>query len=229
MSIAARQILAVDGGASLPYDSEVEYIEGTITQWIDTGVDYWCDFEITCRTESSNNSVYLIGNAARSSLSAISSTQYHFGNTNRSFKRITANVYDEWHTLKWKDDEIRIDGVLKATFQKDETITGRVYVFGYSGSYGYPARVSALKLWDTEGNLIHDSYSVRVGNAGYLYDRVSGSLFGSATSDAFVAGPDGVPMTGGGYEPQCIKTSHRRSAPPSARFWRHSQEWEVAA
>ena len=36
MLIAARNGFAV--GKSLPYDAEVEYLESTGTQWIDTGV-----------------------------------------------------------------------------------------------------------------------------------------------------------------------------------------------
>lgn len=186
---------ALMGGKRLPYDAEVEYLEGTGTQWISTGVDYWADFEITCRTVS-NSTVYVIGNGSRSSLSILTGSPnatLHFGNTNRSFTRIATEA-GAWHTLRWKNDEIFVDGIFAETFAKDESIVGDVRVFGAGGSVGYPVQVSALKLWDTNGKLILDGFSVRKGTVGYLYDRVSGKLFGNAGTGDFVLGPDVVPV-----------------------------------
>ena len=46
-----------------------------------------------------------------------------------------------------------------------------------------------LKLWDN-GVLVRDMVPVRVGQVGYMYDRVSNTLFGNAGTGDFVLGPD---------------------------------------
>ena len=55
------------------------------------------------------------------------------------------------------------------------------------------SKVYSLKMWQG-GTLVRDIAPVRVGSGssavGYLYDRVSGELFGNAGMGAFVLGPD---------------------------------------
>jgi hypothetical protein len=50
-----------------------------------------------------------------------------------------------------------------------------------------------------DGALVHDFIPVRVGNVGYMYDKVSGQLFGNSGTGSFVLGPDKeyLPLTGG--------------------------------
>ena len=40
------------------------------------------------------------------------------------------------------------------------------------------------------GLTVRDFIPVRVGDVGYMYDRVSGDLFGNAGTGAFIIGPD---------------------------------------
>jgi len=60
MSLIAARSAMVGGGGKLPYDAEVEYLESTGTQWIDTGTsmkygdDFELNFEIT-KLGSANN------------------------------------------------------------------------------------------------------------------------------------------------------------------------------
>ena len=42
----------------------------------------------------------------------------------------------------------------------------------------------------SDGTVIADYIPVRKGTVGYLYDRVSGKLFGNAGTGDFVLGPD---------------------------------------
>ena len=46
-----------------------------------------------------------------------------------------------------------------------------------------------LKLYDSNG-VLFDGIPVRVGNVGYMYDKVSGQLFGNAGTGSFILGPD---------------------------------------
>jgi hypothetical protein len=45
-------------------------------------------------------------------------------------------------------------------------------------------------MWDADDNLMADFIPVRVGDVGYMYDRVSGQLFGNAGTGEFVLGTD---------------------------------------
>ena len=51
-----------------------------------------------------------------------------------------------------------------------------------------------MQVYDASGGLLLDFIPVRVGTVGYLYDRVSGKLFGNAGTGDFVLGPDIVPV-----------------------------------
>ena len=42
----------------------------------------------------------------------------------------------------------------------------------------------------SKGVSIFDFIPVRVGSIGYMYDRVSGQLFGNSGTGAFIIGPD---------------------------------------
>ena len=50
-----------------------------------------------------------------------------------------------------------------------------------------------FKAWDESDNLVLDLIPVRVGNVGYMFDRVSGQLFGNSGTGSFVLGPDVAP------------------------------------
>jgi hypothetical protein len=58
---------------------------------------------------------------------------------------------------------------------------------GYEGSF----KCYSFKIYDTDGTtLLRDFIPVRKNGVGYLYDRVSGELFGNAGTGDFVLGPD---------------------------------------
>ena len=50
-------------------------------------------------------------------------------------------------------------------------------------------KIKSVKLW--RGSVFErDFIPVRVGNVGYMYDKVSGKLFGNAGTGSFILGPD---------------------------------------
>lgn len=57
---------------------------------------------------------------------------------------------------------------------------------------GGPCKIAWCKIWNDDGaTLVFDGKAVRVGQVGYLYDSVSGNLYGNAASTgAFALGPD---------------------------------------
>lgn len=72
------------------------------------------------------------------------------------------------------------------------TKTSSTNVRLFSGNRGRPGVYSIYhyKMWNDNDELILDLIPVRVGNTGYMYDRVSGKLFGNSGTGSFVLGPD---------------------------------------
>lgn len=59
-------------------------------------------------------------------------------------------------------------------------------------------RIMSAKIKDASGNLLRYFIPVRKKDVGYMYDRVSGELFGNAGTGAFIIGPDAASANGGG-------------------------------
>ena len=89
------------------------------------------------------------------------------------------------------------------TLSADFATPGNLLLFATSGSDGLPSYgniMSGVRIYGfvaknaTDGSTILDLIPVRKGTVGYMYDRVSGRLFGDAGAGDFVLGPDVVPV-----------------------------------
>lgn len=60
---------------------------------------------------------------------------------------------------------------------------------GYAVGRQWPQRIFASKL-SVGGVPYFDLIPVRIGNTGYMYDKVSGQLFGNSGNGDFILGPD---------------------------------------
>lgn len=60
---------------------------------------------------------------------------------------------------------------------------------GTPDSRSFKGAIYFVKLYH-DGILVRDFIPVRVGNVGYMYDEVSGQLFGNAGTGEFILGPD---------------------------------------
>ena len=74
-----------------------------------------------------------------------------------------------------------------------------MYLLNNNGSIVYGGAIAQVRLfgvqvYDSNNTLVRDYIPVRKGTVGYLYDRVSGKLFGNAGTGDFVLGPDVVPV-----------------------------------
>jgi len=58
-----------------------------------------------------------------------------------------------------------------------------------NSQYAVGAKIYSAKFFDN-GTLVRSFVPVRVGTVGYLFDRVSGQLFGNSGTGDFVCGPD---------------------------------------
>ena len=65
-----------------------------------------------------------------------------------------------------------------------------VFLFGITQGDGQPSQLSQIRIYHAKFGNVRDFIPVRVGQTGYLYDRVSGQLFGNLGSGDFILGPD---------------------------------------
>ena len=189
----------------LPYDSEVEYLESTGTQWIDTGkvlssTGFAYDADILFK-RTDNCLVFggrpLANSSAADSLSLfIVRGMWRFDNFGYSITGPAVNTGIRY-SVSLVDGKTTVDGVELATHVPTGRSSGAtVYIFAghrpqESGDVEFPSsiRLYSLKFYQ-DGVLAADYRPVRVGDIGYLYDRASGQLFGNSGTEAFIIGPD---------------------------------------
>jgi hypothetical protein len=73
------------------------------------------------------------------------------------------------------------------------TTSQNYYIFARKAQSGSiqsrPGRFKFFKIWN-DGTLVRDFIPVRVNTTGYMYDRVSQTLFGNSGTGSFTLGPD---------------------------------------
>ena len=182
-------------GAPLPYDAEVEYLESTGTQWIDTGyTKSQCPyFSLDVQPLITN-----VDSAMFGAYTGGYTVQQYMGRW-------------RWFDGGWTLTDIPVDITRTTNITKNangwfvdgeitKTSSGLIgnlslVLFGFNSNNGVNGgtkslRVNQLSLFDKNSILVADFIPVRKGNIGYMYDRVSGQLFGNAGTGAFVIGPD---------------------------------------
>lgn len=216
MSGLLRRRAMMTGGATLPYDAEVEYLESTGTQYIDTGrvFDSRYKYELTIGYFANNGAGFRCF-GARSQYSPRPKSSYltYYPDTSRIFfyagnnipsndggatgraptlnmmRTLSIGVYPTPYMYINETDAVTPGNYMQAEiFQSEYSL----YLFadntaGSASPHG--CRISRYHVMDNDTS-VQDLISVRVGSVGYLYDRVSDQLFGNAGSGAFVVGPD---------------------------------------
>lgn len=190
----------------LPYDAEVEYLESTGTQYIDTGVtlnasnakDFYFKFGISSLWTTED--IIILG-----SLSDTNHRTYVFL-TNLNFVRV-----------RWCDGTNRT--LSASAVQLNEIVefycnggnwtvkyTGQNKTMSYSGGASYSTKPlllfgrynvdevqsSPCRFYSARIGSNIDLIPVRVGQVGYMYDKVSGTLYGNSGTGSFTLGPDVV-------------------------------------
>ena len=214
MLLASRNAFA----SRLLYDAEMEYLESTGTQWIDTGwlpqankfYEIYVDFQFTAAT----NDTDLMGLRATSGSNEYIMVFSSYGGF-RAFQNVLiASADTKRHIYHYGK---LIDGVRKATFDGvakynclttwPSIVTDRTFPlygrkwYGNVASYKGSSRIFEFWVKNNNGDKLVDFIPVRVGSGinavGYMYDRVSGKLFGNQGTGEFVLGPDKLSNTGG--------------------------------
>ena len=196
---------------SKPYDAEIAYLETTGQQCIDTGIfpsldmefntkiytpkvrdDYFCSL----RKDAGNTRYYLLNYNSSVGYACTKSVWYGAGKKPDYFSTNT-------HIIKSKITQdkasIEVDGTYVeyadtgGLFSQDKTLplfgaklnnSTTINTRSNTGTRCYYAK------FISNGQVVGDFIPVRVGNVGYMYDKVTGKLFGNLGAGNFILGPD---------------------------------------
>lgn len=198
----------------LPYAEELEYLESTGTQYIDTNVFVNPDYSVEVTfimteqkttwdtlfgTRNSNQSRFTArwANSATGKLgvhrSKAKTTNYESIDDSKATKTM---VTDTWHTIKLAKREYTFDGQLRKTFSattSTATFPYPIYIFalcnvGKGADYGY-FRIKQARIWNSNNELIRDYIPVldKEGKAA-MYDKVNGVFYYNKGSGSFKVG-----------------------------------------
>lgn len=200
----------------LPYDAEIEYLAATGTQYIDTGfypkttntnIKVENKFNksvlngdhcvLGARTGNTGDKGFKLPNFCDSTLECQgivdAGSNVGQGNLNGSFGINTDYVFVA--ELQKGTQNFYINGVLNKSTSSTRSgcnAGGNLYLFAMHQSgtkWFFNGKIYYCKIWQDDV-LVRDYIPVRVGTTGYMYDKVSGQLFGNSGTGSFTIGPD---------------------------------------
>ena len=175
----------------LPYDCQIEYLESSGSQYIETGVvanPGEISFEVDCTIENnSGSSVYTVGGLHY--IYQSSNGGIRTGGTNTAISYTPGNRITI--TASYDNQNRRVITI------GNTVVTGTAYNAG-SGEFvllRIPKEPNCIgKLYSAKvylnSILVRDMIPVRIGQIGYMYDKISGQLFGNDGTGNFTLGPD---------------------------------------
>lgn len=193
------------------YDAEIEYLASNQDAWINTGINGNNDnLSLDCEimVEPTSYSCYPFGNYQSGSrkmwgVVVTSNTKATF-RLNASASVITNNQSDfsegvKHHVVANKTTTI-IDGTSYTNGTENASTNQYPTVALFKGNTRTAMNAGKItiyyfKIYDGE-ELVRDYIPVRVGQVGYLYDKVSDTLFGNAGDGNFTLGYDIIKIDG---------------------------------
>ena len=190
---------------ALPYDSEIEYLESTGTQFIeipflpnqDSG--YEIDFQVIDWNQSSPFFARWTFNPTYDSFGIGFTSGYAFalmyGRYSSNHYFLYGSISDKLnrYVVKQYNKKIYVNDSLTVTFTNSVQSNVTPYLFGnHSEEQGNSKCI--CKIWSfkyfQENEIKMNLIPVRKDGVGYMYDKVSGQLFGNSGTGSFILGPD---------------------------------------
>lgn len=193
-------------GGGKPYDAEIEWLGTELSAaYIDTGVIPKDTPRVVLRLQT-----FSIANFDRDVFGFANNTQPSFiGDLNKFMAYYSFQYYRYYSTsgkgaslyttVPWGDvievdagNQVIVNGNVLDTYTRESFAnnTQSIYIFRGRANAGTPkVKVFSAKIYDGD-ILMRDYIPVRVGTTGYLYDKVSGQLFGNSGSGDFILGND---------------------------------------
>lgn len=195
-----------------PYDAEIEYLESNGTQYIDTlykpngKTRIKVKGRYTYSTLTLSDSMHFLFGVRDGSTFYDMLWNYYKNQQHSSYENYLHYGTD---TAKWFNNDINKDVEVDLSYEggyyngeKKLTVIDTASQSNYSlyllwcnikgvgpASRKPYGRMYYCKIYENN-LLVLDLIPVRVGNVGYMYDKVSGKLFGNAGTGNFILGPD---------------------------------------
>lgn len=193
IGVARRRCMG--SGVPLPYDAEIEYLEGTgvnsgpyiSTDILIRGTDI-VKLKVLIPDGSPTHRALFSGDWNNSPRYALFDDYVYWNNTYAGTPVLEQGVV---HELRLGNGEYYIDDSLAWQNNNIFEITS-IGLFLYSDKLGSrlsSARIYEFKVIDADEVLTHDLIPVRVGVTGALYDMITGVLY-TCRRSAFILGPD---------------------------------------
>ena len=186
-------------GKELPYDYEVEYLESTGTQYIEVSISgstqvstsnyRWkmrvSPTEVTGNASSTYNGV--MGNNGFPQIGWYPDG-WTVGNAGSStpYKPQVGGIYDIEYSKEY-DGSYWVDGNDTGLKRTGNMIQRIFWIM--SATTNAKVKVYYWKCYDINGALVYDMIPVSLNNVGYMYDKISGTLYSNAGTGNFVIGP----------------------------------------
>ena len=192
----------------LPYDAEIEYLQGGASSYIDTGIiptitpRVVLEIAMTSNIDADvfgfaeNKVPSFIGNLdSYSSTTRVHSFRfYRYYSTSSKGNNLISTVERDNYAVWDMGHEVKCNGQTLATFQV-ESFANNTQVLNLLGGRSAQRngtiniKIKWAKIYDGD-TLMRDFIPVRVDNVGYMYDKVSKQLFGNAGMGSFILGND---------------------------------------
>ena len=202
-----RRIMAAAFATPLPYDAEVEYIgsDGNHNQFVVTdytpvvGDEVYVEFENTEQI-TNTQSVFSAGNGNYQLIFLIGTSASgayikYFATGAAALLAYPYSSLNVWHTLTVSSAGVfSIDNNYVATsatpFEALDGNETNLFLFKLRNNTS-PFLGNIRKFRITNGGQTKlDLIPVRIGQVGYMYDRISGSFYGNSGTGDFIVGPD---------------------------------------
>lgn len=204
----------------LPYDAEIEYLRSTGTQYIDTeyipnaNTQLYIEFSVVSYNTTISHATAPFGarmgwqNKQFALFCPVNSTKQSiacYGNATKSNSSTNINLNQKYicdvNKTTWILKPNNGTNIISNTFTETDTnnlpnLT--LWLFNYNNNNSVPVVDDNINIYSfiikENDNIIMDLIPVRVGTTGYMYDRVSGKLYGNSGSGDFTLGQDIVPI-----------------------------------
>lgn len=185
----------------LPYDAEIEYLESSGKQWIDTGLVFKSNLHILFSVIYNNYGSNLLeawgcnSNDYEVLWGLSGSSRFYFGGGYSDYHEpIQGTEYNMDYDFTVGNMVAKVNGeVVRSTQGTQPNRSLKICIFALDDKstqiLPYKAKHKAFKIYD-DNILVRDFVPVRVGQVGYMYDKVSGQLFGNNGTGNFTLGND---------------------------------------
>ena len=185
----------------LPYDAEIEYLESSGTQYINTNcqaINVGVSGEIIMqRTGSSGSELCYIGRTESGGFDIQTDSSKGISLWVKGVGYVSSgNTYFDTikHTVTFSIESnninLSIDGnQYSVSGTPGSSLTANIQIFGHCSRYGPYGRIYSCKIY-VNNILSLDLIPVRIGQVGYMYNKIDGQLFENNGTGSFILGPD---------------------------------------